>query len=545
MRRVLLTTVIAVCAISVYPSHPRPTVVLNYAFEPLANDGKLVMRILLEFQSRPMETADLVVPTAWGDAKDLEKGITNLKNVHDAGSVRISYDLVRDWVVAPPRADHHAILEPEYFEFNTQNGLVHPKIASTAPVEVHFDWRKLPPSWSLATSFGTGDRLQSFSGTWGEVNNALFAGGDFRIQQTDIAGRPLILAIRSKWQITDEQVAVRILKMISFERAFWRDYNFPYYLVTVSTFGRDDGGSGGGGFTNAFALFLQRGSSFGYGVQSLLAHEIFHTWNPYRMGVLPDSSIAMSWFTEGFTTYYQDVLLLRAGLLSFPEYVQHTNENLRKYLLSPASNVTNREVIERHRVDSASDVIPYSRGATTALWLDSTIRKATRGKSSLDTVMFDLVRQARRRRPVLTAERVFRTAGKYIDAASLQQLREYAELGKTITVPPAALGPCATLQMDDIPTFELGMDREELVGQHKVSGVKAGSAAFQAGLRDGQQVTRTNIYWNDVSKPVQLTVRTEGGSKTIEYYPRGPSLGLIPQYHFNAQASTSARRCVQ
>ena len=51
-------------------------------------------------------------------------------------------------------------------------------------------------------------------------------------------------------------------------------------------------------FTNAFALFLQRDSSFGYGVQSLLAHEIFHTWNPYRMGA-PNSSTDMSWFTEG------------------------------------------------------------------------------------------------------------------------------------------------------------------------------------------------------------------------------------------------------
>ncbi|PYT27636.1 MAG: hypothetical protein DMG57_17665 [Acidobacteria bacterium] len=545
MRCVLLTTVIVVCPISVYASHPHPTIVLNYAFKPLVNNGKLVMRILLQFQGGPIENADLVVPTTWGDAKDLDKGIANLKNVHEAGHVRISYDLVKDWVVPPSRADHHAILEPEYFEFNTQNGLVHPKFATTTRVEVRFDWRKLLPGWSLATSFGAGDRLQSFRGTWGEVNNALFAGGDFRIYQRDISGRPVIVAIRSNWQFTDEEVAVRILKVISFERAFWRDYNFPYYLVTVSTFGRDDGGSGGGGFTNAFALFLQRGSSFGYGVQSLLAHETFHTWNPYRMGVLPDSSIGMSWFTEGFTTYYQDVLLLRAGLLSFPEYVQHTNENLRKYLLSPARNVTNQEVIERHRVDSASDVIPYSRGATTALWLDSTIRKGTRGKSSLDTLMFDLVRQARRRKPALTAERVFRTAGKYIDAAALQQLREYAELGKTIPVPAAALGPCATLQMNDIPTFELGIDREALISQHTVSGVKAGSAAFEAGLRDGQQVTRTNIYWNDVSKPVQLTVHTEGGSKAVEYYPRGSSLGLIPQYHLSAEASSSPDHCVQ
>ena len=66
----------------------------------------------------------------------------------------------------PPRADHHAILEPEYFEFNTQNGLVHPKFATTARVEVHFDCRKLPPGWSLATSFGTAVTGRPLAGSY-------------------------------------------------------------------------------------------------------------------------------------------------------------------------------------------------------------------------------------------------------------------------------------------------------------------------------------------------------------------------------------------
>ena len=99
--------------------------------------------------------------------------------------------------------------------------------------------------------------------------------------------------------------------------------------------------------------------------------------------------------------------------------------------------------------------------------------------------------------------------------------------------------------MDGIPPFELGFDREALVSQHIVSGVKAGSAAFQAGLRDGQQVTGTSVYSNDVSKPVKLTVRTDDGRKTIEYYPRGPSLGQVPQYHLSAEASTSPSQCLQ
>ena len=99
--------------------------------------------------------------------------------------------------------------------------------------------------------------------------------------------------------------------------------------------------------------------------------------------------------------------------------------------------------------------------------------------------------------------------------------------------------------MDDIPPFELGFDRERLLSQRIISGVKPGSAAFQAGARDGQHVTGISIWWNDVLQPVKLTVRTEGGSKAIEYYPRGQSIGPVPQFHLSAEASTNPSHCVQ
>ena len=523
--------------------HSPPAVFLSYSFEPAVTHGKLVMHTVLEFPGGPSEAANLEVPSAWGDATQLEKGITNLTSTVHGGHVNVSYDLTKDWIVPPPRADHHPILEPEYFEFNTQNALVHPQLESGAQVEVHFDWRKLPSHWTLATSFGAGKRVQRFRGRWEQVANALFAGGDFRLYPKSIAGRPLLVAIRDKWAFTDEEAAALIQKVISFERGFWNDHNFPYYLVTVSAFGRDDG-AGGGAFTSAFALFLSRKSTFGSEVLAGLAHETFHTWNPYRMGALPSSVIAIEWFTEGFTRYYQHIMLLRAGMLAWPEYVERTNEILRKYLLSPARDISNREVVDRHRRDAASDDIPYSRGAVTALWLDATIRSATGGKSSLDNVMFDLVRQARGKRPELTAERVFRAAGKYIGADALRDFATYVETGKTVPIPASALGGCATLQMDDIPPFELGFDREALVTQHVISGVKAGSAAFQAGLRDGQQVTGMSIHFNDVSKPVRLTVHAEGSTRIVEYYPRGQSIGPVPQFHVNDKASSNPRQCV-
>src|SRR6185436_4817033 len=121
----------------------------------------------------------------------------------------------------------------------------------------------------------------------------------------------------------------------------------------------------------------------------------------------------------------------------------------------PARNDSNQEIIDRHRTDSASDGLPYPRGAITALWLDHTIREATHGKSSLDTLMFELVRQARGKSPTLNAQRVFRTAARYIHQGALHELRQYVESGKTIQVRAQALGPCAKIAMEDIPPFDL------------------------------------------------------------------------------------------
>jgi hypothetical protein len=67
------------------------------------NDGKLTLHVLLEFQGGPIETASLEAPSAWGDATHLEKGISNLTNTYHGGHIRVSYDMVKDWVV-PPRA---------------------------------------------------------------------------------------------------------------------------------------------------------------------------------------------------------------------------------------------------------------------------------------------------------------------------------------------------------------------------------------------------------------------------------------------------------
>jgi len=543
-------------------AHPPTTSgkILNYSIQPVLADGKMTLHVTLEFKGAPDGNAELELPSEWAGQTHLDKAITDLKAVSDQttisdtaspsrknlrfppnATVRISYVLVKDWD-GPLNSGtrFRAVLEPEYFQLTSNAALVHPELEPSSIVDVHFDWKELPSQWSLATSFGTDDRCQAFRGAWHHVQDALFAGGDFRIRRIAIANKPLIVAIRGKWSFPDDEWISQVQKIIGMERTLWHDNDFPYYLVTLAPLDQERNSTGGTALTNAFIMHLSRQDSLSYVVLSTAAHETFHTWNPYKMGRPGDPSVY--WFQEGFTVYYADLILFRGGVLSLPEYVGHTNEKLRDYALLSERNISNADLSERYGKDGSLDKLPYWRGAVLALWLDSQIRHASRSRKSLDSLMLDLVHQATARQRVLhknvelplTTKRILQSAGKYLSANSRRRLRQYVELGETIPAPESALGPCVHLQNDMIPKFDLGMDENTLRTKNLVAGVRPDSEAFKAGLRDGQQIIGTSIYWNDPSKPVKLTVRTAEGNRTFEYYPR--SMSAVPQYHLDTDA---------
>lgn len=532
---------------------------LTYIFQPTVTDGKLIIRVNVEFQGGRKGTADLELPSEWAGQSHLESEVTNLRAVSSNTVildtprrniktlrfspnhvVTLSYDLEKDWSGAfeYPK-QFRVVLEPEFFEFNTQNALVHPKLNRTDVVTVHFDWTGLPADWRLATSFGIEDRCQSFSGLWHKVNDALFAGGDFRLHRITVAGQLLVVAIRDKWPFADDEAVERIQKIVAAERNFWHDNNFPYYLITIKPFDAQKGSTDGSAFTNAFWLYLLRSQDFSYGVQYLLAHESFHAWNPHKMGPIPEPGESVHWFTEGFTVYYSDLLLVRADLLSVPEYVERLNRRIYDYASSPVKNLSNQEMVARYHEDGSLSQLPYIRGAVIALWLDAQIRKESKHRFSLDTVMHGLVRDTSKdpRRP-LTTQRVLRAAAKYLNVEAVQILSRFIGKGETIPIPDFPLSSCARLTVDQIPSFDLGFDREILLAKNRVSGVNPESEAFKAGLRDGQEVVGMSIYWNDVSKPVRLKIRPADGQQTIEYFPRGKTIP-VPQYHIDEKAWTS------
>ena len=99
-----------------------------------------------------------------------------------------------------------------------------------------------------------------------------------------------------------------------------------------------------------------------------------------------------------------------------------------------------------------------------------------------------------------------------------------------------ALGPCIDLHDVMAHAYEAGLDVEKMVDTRIISGVKPGSEADLAGVRNGQIVIeRSEIRGSDPDQRISLTVRDNTGEKSLSYFPRGAGIP-VSQYRFTAGA---------
>jgi predicted metalloprotease with PDZ domain len=136
----------------------------------------------------------------------------------------------------------------------------------------------------------------------------------------------------------------------------------------------------------------------------LASHEYFHAWNvkrlrPAELGPFDyeNENITRSlWIVEGFTDYYADLQVERAGLQTRDEYFEDLSNTIELLQSTPGRLVQPVELasfdawIKYYRPDENSNnasVSYYTKGTVIAFLLDAKIRKATNGAKTLDDVM--------------------------------------------------------------------------------------------------------------------------------------------------------------
>jgi predicted metalloprotease with PDZ domain len=136
----------------------------------------------------------------------------------------------------------------------------------------------------------------------------------------------------------------------------------------------------------------------------LISHEYFHAWNvkrikpqqfnPYNLDT--ENYTTLLWWFEGVTSYYDDLMLYRSGIIDDKKYLSLMLNNVNsvyKYAGVDKQSLANSSLtswIKYYRQDANSPnalVSYYIKGALLGAFLDITIRNKTKGKNSLDDVL--------------------------------------------------------------------------------------------------------------------------------------------------------------
>ena len=134
----------------------------------------------------------------------------------------------------------------------------------------------------------------------------------------------------------------------------------------------------------------------------LISHEYFHSWNVKqlrpgefaRFDYQQENYTKLLWFFEGFTSYYDDLFLRRAGLIDDATYLKLLTKTLQQVAQTPGQQVqsvaqTSFDAwVKYYRQDENTPnatVSYYTKGSLVALCLDLTLRNE--GHTTLDDVM--------------------------------------------------------------------------------------------------------------------------------------------------------------
>jgi predicted metalloprotease with PDZ domain len=259
----------------------------------------------------------------------------------------------------------------------------------------------------------------------------------------------------------------------------------------------------------------------------LCSHEYFHTWNVKRIkpavfapyDLQEENYTSLLWLFEGFTSYYDDLILVRSGLIDEETYLGMLAKSINGVLRG--SGRKKQSVAEssfdawvkyyRQDENAPNSIVSYyAKGSLVGLALDLTIRSETNGRKSLDDVMRALWKRygrdfygdgSKSGLGVTEAE----VEDLFDEVSGLKLKRFFERYVRGMDDPPFAklFAPfgvnVSDARKDTKPSLGIRSSREG--SDCKLANVYEGGAAHQAGLSAGDlliaingiRVTATNL----------------------------------------------------
>jgi predicted metalloprotease with PDZ domain len=369
----------------------------------------------------------------------------------------------------------------------------------------------LPEGWKLVTMLADGPAPGDYQApNYDRLVDSPAEAGQF--QQYDYVqnGATYRIVVDGDQALYSPRRLVAVIKRITAtETALMHEVPFKRY--TFMLFFPQRGGGGmehrNGTAISVSAAEMRAGLA---SLEGIVAHEFFHLWNVKRIrpqGLEPIDYIHRNetsdlWFSEGVTSTYAELVLLRTGLIRKEQFYTHLAAEFKELRSRPARHFQSAEESGREAwLGKYADysrpersISYYNKGELLGYLLDLGIRHASGNRHSLD----DLMRQLNQK---------FARRGRFFDDSDL----------KTIITSLAPGFPCkkffrdnvdgtrdldyakylgfAGLELKTEATTEPDLGFQSLqsfIGPIRVESVDPGSNAEKAGLQSGDILLKMN-----------------------------------------------------
>lgn len=276
--------------------------------------------------------------------------------------------------------------------------------------DVHrIELARVPKGWQVATEMR--EHAGGFEAAdYDELVDHPFEIGPHWQGEFVAAGVPHRIVVAGAWPSFDgRRLLADVQRLCEAQIAFWGGAPFERYSFLLWAV---DDGHGGLEHRASTALICARrelptalegaAPSDNYArLLGLFSHEYFHAWNVKRLRPAEfatfdyqrENYTDLLWFFEGFTSYYDELFLRRAGLVDDARYLKLLAASVNGVLAAPGRQVqplaqaSFEAWTKYYRPDENSPNATsnyYAQGALVALCLDLSLRAR---KSSLDLLM--------------------------------------------------------------------------------------------------------------------------------------------------------------
>lgn len=457
--------------------------------------------------------------------REFEKSIESLKVLADGKPIDVFHPNKNTWTIENLKAKKIELSYSIYaFEFSVRTSFIDASHAflhntsifmyadelqnSPGRVVLHY-----PAQWkNISTSLNKLDEPATFSfENYDELADSPIEIGNHEQVSFEVMGVTHTLAMVGPGNYNLQKFTTDLQKMCSTMGEIVGEHPCKNYVFFVQNV---ENGGGGLEHKNSCCVMMSR---WNYSDPSkyrdflgLCAHEYFHLWNvkrirPIELGPFnysEENYTRQLWVAEGITSYYDELALLRAGLVSQREFVQTLETYINNLENRPGSKVQTLAEssfdawIKEYRPNENSkntSISYYSKGLVVAALLDAEICATTGGAMHLDDLMKLLYKRFYKEKKRGFDEKEFIAAASEIAKKDMGPF--FSKYLYSLETPDYAtiLGGCGLqVKKQEENKKELGISTALENGRTVIKSVTRNSAAWIGGLNVNDELIAIN-----------------------------------------------------